>query len=102
MALSVALDLPKIYRIHQTCTTPGLPDIPGAVRTAFAEAGLADKIRPGQRIALTAGSRGVANIPIILRATAAAVRDAGGQPIVLPTMGSHGGATPQGQIEVLR
>ncbi len=62
---------------------------------------LTGRIQPGQRIAIAIGSRGVANIARIARSTAEAVRRAGGVPFVVPAMGSHGGATAEGQVAVL-
>jgi hypothetical protein len=91
-----------MYLVRQRLEQSRLTDIPGAVRSALAESGALRSMRPGMRIALTAGSRGIANIPTILRAAVATVRDTGAEPVIMPTMGSHGGATPEGQIEVLR
>jgi nickel-dependent lactate racemase len=62
---------------------------------------LCDKIKKGQRIAITAGSRGIANIPEILATIVEEVSKEGGEPFLVPSMGSHGGATPEGQIQVL-
>ena len=94
-------DLPRLYRVAQRFEAPVVEDVPGAVRAELERIGLGAKIRPGMRIAITAGSRGVANIPAIIRAVASFVRDAGGEPVVLPTMGSHGGATAEGQRQML-
>ena len=91
-----------MYRVRQRLEQTQLTDIPGAVSAALEEAGVLAAIKPGMKIVITAGSRGIANIPVILRAAVDAVRARGGAPTVLPTMGSHGGATPEGQIEVLR
>src|SRR5207249_3868678 len=54
-----------------------------------------------ERVAITAGSRGIANMPAILRACGEAIREVGGDPFVMPAMGSHGGATADGQRDVL-
>jgi len=59
------------------------------------------QISPGARIAIAAGSRGVANIARITRAVADAVKAKGGEPFIFPAMGSHGGATAEGQREIL-
>ena len=63
--------------------------------------GLHDLVTRGARVAITAGSRGIADLPAVLRATVAAVRAAGGDPFIAPCMGSHGGATAAGQRAVL-
>jgi hypothetical protein len=62
---------------------------------------LQSRIRPGARIAVGVGSRGITNLPAIIRAVVDQLKDAGARPFVIPAMGSHGGATPEGQREVL-
>ncbi|MBI3428349.1 MAG: DUF2088 domain-containing protein [Acidobacteria bacterium] len=59
------------------------------------------QIKPGARIAVGAGSRGIANIARIAKAVVAAVKAKGGEPFIFPAMGSHGGATGLGQAEIL-
>jgi hypothetical protein len=86
------------YRAEEV---PHIPVDQLRTRVLDALAPLQGRIRPGGRVAITAGSRGVANIVPILRACGEAVREAGGQPFVMPAMGSHGGATAEGQCEVL-
>lgn len=61
----------------------------------------AAKIRPGMKVAITAGSRGFAGFAEILRILVQFVKNHGGQPFVVPAMGSHGGATAQGQLDLL-
>src|SRR5262249_23653678 len=58
-------------------------------------------IRPGQSVALTAGSRGIASIPLILRSVADFLKRLGAKPFLVPTMGSHGGGTAEGQARIL-
>src|SRR5262249_51980299 len=62
---------------------------------------LADRVRPGWSVAITAGSRGIADIPLVTRTVASVVGEAGAEPFVVPAMGSHGGATADGQRHVL-
>src|SRR5439155_11608732 len=76
-------------------------DIPATVNAELRRAGLAEVVRPGQRVAITAGSRGVANIAASLKAAVEAVRAVGGEPFLVPAMGSHGGATDAGQAALL-
>ena len=73
-------------------------------RTIFEEisrSGMGERIRPGMRIAVTAGSRGIRNVDEITRSVVACVRSRGAQPFIVPAMGSHGGATAEGQKELL-
>jgi hypothetical protein len=93
---------PKMYRIRQTFEGPTVADIPAAVQAELARAHVASVIKPGQTVALTAGSRGVANIATIIRAAADYLKTIGAKPFVIPAMGSHGGGTADGQLDVLR
>jgi hypothetical protein len=72
-------------------------DIPEAVFAELSRPELGEPLRPGMRIAITCGSRGVANIAIITRAIAGFVKSRGALPFVVPAMGSHGGAAAEGQ-----
>lgn len=93
-------NLPRMTRVRQQLYDRVLLDLDSVVLNRVQER-LDGRVQPGQRIALAVGSRGVANIARIARATAAAVRRLGGEPFIVPAMGSHGGATAEGQVEVL-
>jgi hypothetical protein len=92
---------PKILRIRQTFERPRVEDVAGRVRQALEQLELSRDIRPGQTVALTAGSRGIANIPGILRAAAEHLKKMGARPFLVPAMGSHGGGTAMGQRHIL-
>jgi hypothetical protein len=92
---------PGILRVRQHFERPRLEDVAGAVRAALEPLDLGRTIRPGQSVALTAGSRGIANIPLVLRSVAAFLRRLGARPYVVPAMGSHGGGTAEGQRHIL-
>ena len=77
-------------------------DIAATVQAELTRVNVASVIKPGQTVALTAGSRGVANIATIVKATADALQAIGANPFVIPAMGSHGGGTAEGQLDVLR
>ncbi len=87
---------------RQVFDQPKLDDYVTEVRRQLNSKGLAKKVKKGQRIAITAGSRGIANIRLILRTVVEEVKATGGEPFIIPAMGSHGGATAHGQIETLR
>jgi hypothetical protein len=93
--------LPGWARVLQQLHAAALSDVGSAVAAEFDRPEARDAIRPGARVALTAGSRGIDRIDQVLRAAAAAVRRLGGEPFVVPAMGSHGGATAAGQLAVL-
>lgn len=93
--------LPRMVRIRQRFARDQIADVAAEIQRGLEAAGLAARIRSGSRVAITAGSRGVARIPEILRAVARAVRTVGGEPFITAAMGSHGGATVAGQREIL-
>jgi len=96
------MQIPKMAKVRQVFQQPEIEDIPAKIREELAKKRLGDRVKPGQRIAVTAGSRGIANIPLILGMVVAELKAVGAEPFILTAMGSHGGATPEGQIEVLR
>jgi hypothetical protein len=93
--------LPRILRVKQRFEGPSLRDIPSAVREAMRPLHLRDKVKAGQTVAVTAGSRGIANIARITRAVVDELKALELKPFIVPTMGSHGGATAEGQRTVL-
>lgn len=92
---------PKLVRVRQQFERTRIDDIPGAVRSSLESLDLGKTIRPGHTVALTAGSRGIANIPVILRSVVDFLRHLGAKPFIIPAMGSHGGGTAEGQRAVL-
>lgn len=76
-------------------------DIEKAVFDEINRSGMAQRILPGKRIAVTAGSRGIRNVDEITRSVVAFVKSRGAVPFIVPAMGSHGGATAEGQREML-
>jgi len=93
--------LPRMARVRQQLPDEHLPDVAAAVRRALAEGSVSERIRPGQRVAITAGSRGIADIQTVIRTVVEELRAVGAEPFVVPAMGSHGGATVEGQRAVL-
>ena len=93
--------LPVMCDVIQHFQTPRLLDIAAAVRQQMNSIGLETQIRPGDTVAITAGSRGVANIAVILREIAACFTALGARPFLVPAMGSHGGGTAAGQLKML-
>jgi hypothetical protein len=92
---------PLMYRIRQTFDAPRVEDIEAEVHQQLAALELGRKIQPGQTVAITAGSRGIANIAQITKATVAHFRSLGARPFIVPAMGSHGGGTAEGQRAIL-
>ena len=93
--------LPRMIKIGQKFKADEVTDVPTTLRAALANSRQLDRIKPGMRIAIAAGSRGVDQIPALVRTTVEELKKRGADPFVIPAMGSHGGATAEGQAEVL-
>jgi hypothetical protein len=87
--------------IRQNFPNRALPNIPGAVRRELESSGIAATLKPGARVAIGAGSRGISNIAAIVRAVVDYFLAHGMKPFLFPAMGSHGAGTPEGQASVL-
>ena len=94
--------LPTWALVRNTFDAGAIEDVGSAVRAAFdANPTAAAPVRGGQRVCLAVGSRGIDRIAEVTAATVRIVRERGAEVFVVPAMGSHGGATPEGQLEVL-
>ena len=92
---------PRMLRLSQKFEGPELGDVEDETCSQLAALQLGNKIRPGESVAITAGSRGIANIDSIIKAATRHLREIGAEPFVVPAMGSHGGGTAEGQQEIL-
>jgi hypothetical protein len=92
---------PKTFRVRQHFERPFVSDIESATRSELSSLGLEEKVKPGQTIAITGGSRGIANVANILKATVGFFRELQAKPFIVAAMGSHGGGTSDGQREIL-
>jgi hypothetical protein len=92
---------PKMIEMQQSYPPSRKLDFPTLLAQQFRDTGLQAKIKPGMKIALGVGSRGITNLKEIVQATLGVLTAAGARPFIVPAMGSHGGATAQGQIDVL-
>jgi hypothetical protein len=90
-------EYPEIFRIRQKFDRPVVEDIPSEVASELSRLNLDTTIQPGESVAITAGSRGIANIHIIIKSIVDHLKGLGAEPFVVPAMGSHGGATAEGQ-----
>ena len=95
------MEFPRIVKVRQHFDPAHIPHVPTAVREGVSELKGYRRIRPGQRIAITAGSRGVDRMPEVLRTVVDMVKERGAHPFLIPAMGSHGGATAEGQRNML-
>src|SRR3954452_20218021 len=95
------IDLPLVYHVRQTAPQPTVADVAGEVRRQWKQSAIAKRIKPGDRIAVGCGSRGIRHIGLIVKTTVEAPEELGAKPFAVAAMGSHGGATPEGQRELL-
>ncbi len=101
MSASVQTILPAGILVRQRIDATRISDVEAAVTAALDEARASERIAPGMSVAITAGSRGIDKIAPVLAAVVAGVRRRGGLPFIVTAMGSHGGATADGQRDVL-
>ncbi|MCA9175028.1 MAG: DUF2088 domain-containing protein [Planctomycetales bacterium] len=94
-------DAPRLFRVRQHFQTEQVDDIEAEVESQLRQLNLAEKIQPGQSVAVTAGSRGIANIAKIVRGCVQHLRQLGAEPFLVPAMGSHGGGTADGQRKIV-
>ncbi len=95
------LPLPRFQRVKQEFPRPRENNVTQAVFRAIDRLPNVAAKCQGKRVALTAGSRGISQIPEILAAVVRWLREHGADPFIVPSMGSHGGATAQGQVQML-
>ena len=94
------MKLPKMYRIRQRFDKNQVENLAETVTAELHQLSLT-AVKPGQRVAITAGSRGIANIADILKTVVDFLKIFNAHPFIFPAMGSHGGATAEGQVAVL-
>ena len=95
------MPFPAMLRVRQRFDAPRVGDVAAGVRRALAALPLAARIQPGQSVAITAGSRGIADLALVTRSAVEALRELGARPFIVPAMGSHGGGTATGQSAIL-
>ncbi len=93
--------LPRMIKVRQKFDKKFLSDIPKEMRNQFSRPEIEALVKPGMTIAITAGSRGIKNIAHIMKETVEFIKSRGATPFIVPAMGSHGGATSEGQRNVL-
>ena len=94
-------DYPNIFRLRQLFDGPELGDVAAEVENQLSQLQLRDKIQPGETVAISAGSRGIANIHLIIKAVADHLASIDARPFIVPAMGSHGGGTAEGQQGII-
>src|SRR5258708_8431130 len=93
--------LPQFFRVHQKVNAPGLADVEAATRQALAELPVAKLIRRDMKVAVGEGSRGISNYALVVKVVCQELKNLGADVFIVPAMGSHGGATASGQLDML-
>lgn len=93
--------LPKMYRVRQSFNREHLEDIEGTVAREFAKVEIRSQVKPGMRVALAVGSRGIRNLSRIVKCVVDQLLALEAEPFIVAAMGSHGGGTLEGQLEIL-
>ena len=96
------IPLPKMIRVKQKFDAAQLNNVIDVLNEQLYQPNIKQLIKPGMSIAVAVGSRGIDRICEITAAVVKMIKKQGGQPFIVPSMGSHGGATAAGQIDVLR
>jgi hypothetical protein len=99
--LLAQVPLPPLALIEQPLFDDALPDVAAAASSALQGSPMRAAVKPGMRVAVGVGSRGIANLPVLVSSVVAWLKDLGAEPFVVPAMGSHGRATAEGQKELL-
>ncbi|MEE4166371.1 MAG: lactate racemase domain-containing protein [Desulfocapsaceae bacterium] len=95
------MEYPRIAEISQRLNTTRAGDIEAVIAKEMKRVDLGERIKPGSRVAITAGSRGITDMIPVLQAIISEIRKVEAHPVIIPSMGSHGGATAEGQAEML-
>lgn len=95
--------VPKMLPIKQLFDDTHIPveEIPAVVRKEMEQEKIKAQFKPGMSVAITAGSRGITNIALIIKSIVEVLKEWGCKPFIVPAMGSHGGATAEGQQQMI-
>lgn len=95
------MELPEMYTVRQQFERKKIEDVEASVRCELCREQIRERIKPGMKVAVAVGSRGIRNLSLIVKTLVDTLKDAGALPFIVSAMGSHGGGTEQGQREVL-
>ncbi len=95
------MSFPKLLPVRQNFPDRSVHDVAGDVKRQLGASGFNSRLKPGARVALGVGSRGIANIATIVRSAVEYWKSQSCRPFIFPAMGSHGAATAEGQADVL-
>src|SRR6185369_11346110 len=86
----IRMEIPKVQLLRQITKQPSIPNVASEVRKQWSNSKASGRVRPGMRIAVACGSRGIANHATIAKATVDVLKELGANPFIVAAMGSHG------------
>jgi len=92
--------LPKMVKARQIFDDYAINNIPEELHKQLSDPSIRNTVKPGMRIAVTCGSRGIDNYALVIKEVVSFCKAAGAEPFIIPAMGSHGGATAEGQLKI--
>ncbi len=95
------IKIPRMVRVRQTFERPVVEDVEAELVNQLERKEASSLIKPGQRVAIGVGSRGITDLPLMVKVLVREIKKAGGEPFIIPAMGSHGGANAKGQKDLL-
>jgi hypothetical protein len=95
------IPVPRLVKVQQVFERPAIADVAAVLRERLLDSRVLGSVRPGMSIAVGVGSRGISNQPLIVRILIDHLKAKGAHPFIFPAMGSHGGATAEGQQDLL-
>jgi len=96
------MNYPRMIRLKQTFIGPFIENVTAETERQLSSLNMDKKIRPGETVAISVGSRGITNIAEIIKATVQHLKTLGAVPFIVPAMGSHGGGTVEGQLRIIQ
>ncbi|VAX38789.1 Iron-sulfur cluster-binding protein [hydrothermal vent metagenome] len=96
------MSFPQMIRLRQHFDAPQVADVPYEVEQQLSVLQMQKKVNVGETVAITVGSRGIANIPVIIKSICNHFKRIKAKPFIVPAMGSHGGGTTDGQLAILK
>ena len=96
------IKLPQIMKVSQIFDDSKLENVEKYLNQKLIDKNIKDKIKPGMKIAITGGSRGISHYKELMKTVVSFVKECGGVPFIVPSMGSHGGGTSEGQENMLK
>ncbi|MGO1469638.1 MAG: hypothetical protein ACTHW2_06425 [Tissierella sp.] len=95
------MKLPNMHKVRQSFKKDKIDDIEKTINEEFEKESILSTIKPGQKVAVAVGSRGIRNLKKIVKLTIDKIKSLGAEPFIISAMGSHGGGSEEGQREVL-